>query len=149
VGGSTWAAVGTATTSSTGTWSSTVKPAANTEYRATFAGSSPYLASTSGTTSVLVSPRITRALSSTSVRLGGKVTFSGKVSPAHKGKTVYLQFLQAGKWVTKKSATTSATSSYTLVLKPTSSKDFSWRVYLPKHADHAAAYSAKILLTVR
>ncbi len=150
VGGTTWSAAGGATTTSTGGWSLAVKPTANREYRATFAAASPYLASTSGTTStVLVAPKITRKLSATTVKLGAKVTFSGTVSPAHKGKTVYLQFLKAGKWVNKKSATTTSTSTYKMALKTTSKTDFRWRVYLPKHADHAAGYSGKILLTVK
>ena len=149
VGGSTWATVGTASTASTGAWSSTVKPKVNTEYRATFAASSPYQASTSGTATVLVAPKITRKLSASTVKLGAKVTFTGTVAPAHKAKTVYLQFLKAGKWVTKKSATTSSTSTYRISLKAGSRKDFAWRVYLPKHADHAAGYSAKIVLTVK
>jgi hypothetical protein len=50
------------------------------------------------------------------VKLGAKVTFTGSVAPAHKGTTVYLQFLKAGKWVTKKSATTTSTSTYRISL---------------------------------
>jgi hypothetical protein len=149
VGGSSWSTAATASTTATGAWSSTVKPSVNQEYRATFAASSPYLASTSGTATVLVAPKITRKLSSSTVRLGTKVTFTGSVAPTHKGKTVYLQFLKAGKWVTKKSATTSSTSTYRIALKAGSRTDFAWRVYLPKHADHAAGYSAKVVLTVK
>jgi len=148
VGGSTWSTAATTSTTSTGAWSAVVKPTASREFRATFAASSPYLASTSGTATVLVAPKITRKLSATKVKLGTKVTFTGSVAPAHQGKTVYLQFLKAGKWVTKKSATTSSTSTYRISVKAGSRTDFAWRVYLPKHADHAAGYSAKIVLTV-
>ena len=38
---------------------------------------------------------------------------------------------------------------YKIVLKTFSKTDFAWRIYLPKHADHAAGYSAKITLTVK
>jgi hypothetical protein len=97
----------------------------------------------------MVAPKITRKLSATKVKLGTKVKFTGSVSPAHKGSKVFLQRLQAGKWVTKKSATTSSTSTYKLVWKTDSKKDYAWRVYLPAHVDHAAGYSRKITLTVK
>jgi hypothetical protein len=126
-----------------------VKPTASREFRALFGAVSPYLASTSSTTAtVQVAPKITRKLSANGVKLGTKVTFIGIVKPGHAGKTVYLQRYESGKWVTKKSTTVSSTSGYTLRWKAASHKDFAFRVYLPKHADHAAGYSAKITLTV-
>jgi hypothetical protein len=149
VGGSTWGKATTATTNSSGGWAAVVEPSKNREYRASFAAAAPHGASTSGTTTVFVKPKITRKLSDTTVKLGAKVTFSGKVRPAHKGKTVQLQRKQGTKWVTKKQATTSATSTYRFVWKTDSKTDYRWRVVLPKHGDHAKAISAKILLTVR
>jgi hypothetical protein len=144
-----WSAAGSATTSSTGAWSLTVQPTTNREFRAVHNATSVYGASTSGTATVLVSPKITRKLADSTVKLHARAIFTGKVSPVHKSKTVYLQRLQAGTWVTKKSTTTSSTSTYRLVWNTDSRKDFRWRVYLPKHADHAAGYSKKILLTVK
>jgi hypothetical protein len=150
VGSSTWATTTTATTSSTGGWSAVVKPTANREFRALFGAVTPYLASTSSTTAtVLVAPKITRTLSANNIKLGTTVKLVGLVKPGHAGKTVYLQRYESGKWVTKKSTTVSSTSGYTLKWKATSHKDVACRLYLPKHAVHAAGYSAKITLTVR
>jgi hypothetical protein len=149
VGATSWTTAATVTTTSTGGWSATVKPTENREFRAVFAAATPYTASSSGTTTVLVAPKITRKLSATTVKKGAKVTFTGTVSPAHKGKTVALQRLQSGTWVTKKSATTSTTSTYKLVWKTDSTKDFRWRVYMAKDAQHVAGASPKILLTVK
>ena len=59
-----------------------------------------------------------------------------------------MQRLEAGKWVTKKSAKVSSTSGYTFHWKATTRTDYAFRVTLPAHADHAAGYSKKITLTV-
>jgi serine protease len=136
------------TTSASGTWSVAVKPSANRQFRLVFPEASPDGGSVSSVATVLVAPKITRKLSDTKVALGAKVKFTGKVSPAHRGKTVYLQRLKAGNWTSVKSTRTTSCSTFTIGLKASSRKDFAWRIFMPKDASHVAGHSAKIVLTV-
>jgi hypothetical protein len=148
-GTTTWAKVTTVTTGTTGTYTATVKPTVNREYRTVFAGTSSNQASTSSTAKVLVRPKITRHLSANNIGVGRRVVFSGSVAPAHRGKTIYLQRMKDGKWISLKSAQTSATSTYSIALTTRSHRDFAFRIMLPAHADHAAGYSPKVKLIVR
>jgi hypothetical protein len=147
-GATVWSALSTVHTSVSGGWTITTKPGANRSYRAMFAGDAGDRASTSAIVTVTVRPKITLNLSDSKVRLGATVKFTGSVAPQHKVRTVSLQRWQGGKWVTKKTATLGSTSRFSIAWKTTSTKDFSWRVVLPKHSDHAAGVSPSRKLTV-
>jgi hypothetical protein len=148
-GSASWANVSNSTTSSNGEWSVSVKPTSNLEYRVVFAGATPHTASTSPTTKVLVAPKVTAKQSAKKVQLRKKVIFTGKIRPAHKASTVELQRLQGRKWVTKKKAKTTSKSTFRIVWKTDSTKDYYWRVRIPAHADHAASYSSARKLIVK
>lgn len=147
--GTKWTTVATVSTRAGGIWTAAVRPGANRSYRAVFAGSAGTLTSTSRPVIVTVRPSISLKLSASKVRLGRTVTFSGTVAPSHTGRLVSLQRLHHGKWVTKKSVKLNKKSKYSITWKVTSRADYTWRVVLAKHSDHAAGASRQLKLTVR
>jgi len=126
-----------------------LKPTANREYRAVYAGGQADLASSSETRLVGVKSKITRALSANNVRIGRVVTFTGLVSPSHAGKKVLLQRKRSGGWVTVKSSSLSSRSGFAIRYRTRSHQDWYWRVTFPGHADHVTGISAPIKLRVR
>jgi hypothetical protein len=147
--GKTWTTLATVSTQAAGAWATTVRPSTNRIYRAVFAGSPGTRASTSKSVVVGVRPHISLNLSKSKVRLGKTVTFSGTVAPSHKGRLVSLQLFHHGNWVTKKSAKLSKRSKYSVAWKVTSRTDYTWRVVLRRHSDHAAGVSRRLKLTVK
>ena len=147
-GATSWNALTSVATSATGSWRATFKPAANRSYRAVYAGSANMLPTTSGVVAVTVRSKVTLGLSKAKVRLGAHMTFSGVVTPNHKGSRVSLQRLQGHKWVTKKTAKLTSRSKFSVAWTTNSTKDFSWRVIVPKYKDHAAGASPNRRLTV-
>jgi hypothetical protein len=92
----------TATTSTTGGYSFSVKPGVNTRYRVTV--KKPSL--TSSTTAVRVRVRVSLGVSTLTPRSGQLVRFSGTVTPAHNGKLALIQRrTSTGSWRTVARAT--------------------------------------------
>jgi hypothetical protein len=148
-GSTSWSGGIKTTTSSTGTFAMALKPTANREYRAIYAGGQADLACASETRLVGVKTKITRAVSANNVRVGKVVTFTGTVSPSHAGKKVLLQRKRSGSWVTVKSTSLSSRSGFAITYRTRTHQDWSWRVTLPGHADHVTGLSAAIKLRVR
>jgi hypothetical protein len=80
--------VATTTTANNGGFAVTVKPGATTRYRATVRTSPPQ---TSNVVTVGVRLRVGIVLSDPTPRRGARVTFSGRVYPAHDGALVSIQ----------------------------------------------------------
>ena len=78
----------TATTAQNGTYSLTVKPRANTQYRVVASTSPPV---TSPAKLVLVRIRVGIRVSDNTPRRGSRVRFSGSAFPAHDGRRVQIQ----------------------------------------------------------
>ena len=148
LGATAWTALSTVGTSASGGWATAVRPGANRSYRAIYAGDAGDRASASATVTVTVRPKITLKLSKSKVRLATKVSFTGSVTPTHKGMRVSLQWLRHGKWVTKQTAKLSSTSKFSIVLKTFSRTDYFWRVVLSAHSDHVAGVSPSLKLKV-
>ena len=88
----------TATTAANGTYSFSVRPAQNTQYRVTAQASPPV---TSAPRLVNVRIRVGFRLSDRTPSRGARVRFSGSVLPAHDGRTALIQRRSAtGRFVT-------------------------------------------------
>jgi len=93
-------------------------------------------------------PKLTLKLSSSTIRYGSSVTFSGTSTPYFAGQKVYLQRYASGAWRSVTSRTLSA-SGYRFSYKPTSRTDYRWRVWTPAAYGRPAGASASLLLTVQ
>ena len=145
----TWTLVGTVAASGAGgAVSFTHAPLWNATYRWQFNGAGSVVGVTGGTVAVNVLPGITSVLSATTVKLGGSVKLTGKVTPAHPGATVTLQWLDGTSWRNMTTAKLSVTSAYTFTIKPTKKGSISYRVHMATDAEHTAAASPARALAV-
>ena len=87
VGSTTWSTVASTTTTSTGTYAFSTKPAVNTRYKVGYLGSGSAGGAESATVTVGVAPSVSIAASRSSLYYGGTVTFSTTVRPGHAGRT--------------------------------------------------------------
>ncbi|MFU8854683.1 S8 family serine peptidase [Micromonospora sp. SL1-18] len=142
-GASSYAQLTTVTSGTSGALAYTHKPSKIVSYQWIYQGSPTYAGSVSSLRTVNVATLVTATLSKTSFRLGRTVTLSGKVSPSHSGKTVYLQRLVNGKWKNITSKKLSSSSSYSFTIKPTKRGTYSYRVYKAADTDHIAGASPK------
>ena len=99
-GASAYTALGHAVTSSTGTWSVSVRPTSTTRYYATFAGSSSARASRSATMTLSLRPRVTVTSPKTGADVtAGTIVVSGRTVGVHRGVKVVLQLRGSdGRW---------------------------------------------------
>ncbi|MEV6266562.1 S8 family serine peptidase [Kribbella sp. NPDC051936] len=135
-------------TSSTGTLSLTHKPLVSSVYMLTFPGNGMLMGTRTADVTVQVRPVISAALSPASIRLGGTTAFSGYVTPAHAGQTVYLQQYGSKVWKSIASVKLSTSGKYAFGIKPAVRGQIAYRVYFPGDADHAPAYTVNKILTV-
>ncbi|MFI7574495.1 hypothetical protein [Micromonospora sp. NPDC049497] len=136
-----WTLITTLTTSSNGGVTYNHKPSWSLDYKWVLRDSSTHLGSESGARAVGVRADVTATVSRTSFALGGSVTMSGSVSPAHAGQRVYLQQNVNGVWSTVASATLSSTSSYVFTVTPSTRGTHTYRVYRPADTDNLAGQS--------
>lgn len=123
------------TTSSTGFFRlDGVKPAKNTDYRATFAGDAGYESCASTLERVNVKAIVHLKLSTTSVKLGRGVTISGSVQPSHTG-SVKLKIKRNGVKVAEKIVTLND-SKYRFVYKPAKTGSYSAVASFAGDKDH-------------
>jgi GH25 family lysozyme M1 (1,4-beta-N-acetylmuramidase) len=142
-----WHYLTTVTTSSTGTAAVTLHPSTNVGIRFRVAPSGNDLGTTA-TRSVTVRPRLTAALSATTVRVGGSVTMRGSVTPVLAGRTVYRQGYYGGAWHTWATATVSSSGTFRFVVTPTVRTTDVYRVFLPASTRLGSARSQTMELTV-
>ncbi|MBY8875992.1 hypothetical protein K7640_29615 [Micromonospora sp. PLK6-60] len=140
-GTTTWTLIATATSNSSGNLAYSHKPSWSLDYKWVYRNSTSYQGSESTLRTVGVKTTISVSLSRTSVALGGSVTLSGKVSPSHAGKYVYLQRYVNGRWTTVANRTLSSTSTYSFAVKPSARGTYTYRVHKPADTDHLAGYS--------
>ena len=131
----------TATTASNGSYSFSVKPPLNTQYRVV-AQASPGV--TSAPKLVVVRMRVGLTVSDSTPRRGSLVRFSGSVLPAHDGRLALLQKRSStGRFVTLARTTLrdagDARSSYSRRLRVSS--DGVFRVKVSGDADHVNGFS--------
>jgi len=88
--------------------------------------------------------------SATTVTAGGKVTFTGTVSPRPSSRYVYLQRRMVGstKWTTVKKVHTTRAGGYTVTVGTSSDADRYYRVYKAKQGSRKAGYSTGVQVIV-
>ncbi len=131
----------TAKTANSGTYSFAVKPLVNTQYRVV-AQSAPPVASAAKL--VRVRPRVGLSLSDTTPARGRLVRFSGSVSPAHDGRTAYIQRRSStGRFVTvaKTTLRDAGTAKSTYSRRVRVSSDGVYRVKVLGDVDHTNGFS--------
>ncbi len=135
-------------TTNNGMYTFAVKPTVNTQYRVV-AQTAPVV--TSPAKLVRVRIRVGLGLSDTTPARGSLVRFSGSVSPAHDGRTAYIQRRSStGGWVTVSRTTLrdagSAKSTYSRRLRV--SRDGVYRVKVLGDGDHTNGFSRMRSLAV-
>jgi uncharacterized protein YkwD len=94
--------------------------------------------------------KVSIGASTTVAVVGGKVTFSGKVSPKPSKRTVYLQRRNVGStsWTTVTKFTVAKSGTYKVTTTLTSDRDRYYRIYKPKSSGRKAGHSRAIQLIV-
>jgi uncharacterized protein YkwD len=94
--------------------------------------------------------KVSIGASATVAVVGGKVTFSGKVSPRPSKRTVYLQRRNVGSttWTTVKKFTVKKSGAYKVTTTLTSDRDRYYRIYKPKSSARKAGHSRAIQVIV-
>jgi hypothetical protein len=133
-----FAKVTTATTSATGDYSTTQKPAVNTRYQARQG------ADLSGIITVLVRPAVSLRLSDYTPKRGQSVRFTGRVCPQHDGSSLSIQRHYSTGYRTIRKTTLrdipgSTCSSYRKTFRVF--RDGRFRAVIGGHADHARGIS--------
>lgn len=149
--GTTYDPVATATTSADGEYSFTVEPDRNTNYR-TVAKVDPERFSPNLRVSVRL--RVTRRVDDHTPARGQVVTFTGTVTPAHDGRSVYIQRrTPSGGWrtvaittLTDAGAADPDRSTYARDLRI--NRDGIFRVRVTTHGDHVGNKSRRVRLDV-
>jgi hypothetical protein len=142
VGTTTWSTVASTTTTSTGTYAFSTKPAVNTRYKVGYLGSGSAGGAESATVTVGVAPSVSIAASRTSLYYGGTVTFSTTVRPVHAGRSIILQRWSGTVWVTVTSRALSTTSTASGAIRPTARGTLRYRWMVAAHTDHLTGASA-------
>ncbi len=143
-----WSYLGSGRTSSTGLWSTRVRPLKSGALEARYAGDGDHNAATKRV-SVRVRHKVSWSSAATRVRRGARFTFSGSVSPSHPRRRVALQRrLSSGAWSTLAYATLSSRSRYSGVWRPRSAGAYHLRVILAGCTVHATGESGHRNLTV-
>ncbi len=88
--------------------------------------------------------------SATTVKVGGKITFSGAVSPKPSSRTLYLQrrYVDSTGWSTVKKFSAARTGRYTVATGFGNDRDRYYRVYKPKTSTRKAGYSNAVRVAV-
>ena len=131
------------TTDGDGYYEADLTPGSNFTWSAEAAG-----AASAGQT-IGVMPKLTLTLSHTRADGRWYEHFSGKVTPAHGGARVLVQFRTATGWHTAQAGTVDARSRYRVTWKvPNRTARYTLRVVLPAHADHSEGVSPMATLRV-
>jgi predicted CXXCH cytochrome family protein len=144
-GSTTWAAVNTGLTNDAGEFAVAVSPTGTTSYRARWTpkDAATYVYSTIGT--VVFDSKTTIAASATTLRYGGTVKLTGKVTPSHAGRQVRIMYrVGTGGWRALKTVTLSSTSSYSYSLRPSSRGYWYFSALFAGDASHAGSASATV-----
>jgi len=148
IGAASFTTVGTATTDESGVYVLSVKPSKGAYYYASYAGGTGMMGRSTSSVLVSVKPKVSLALNDSTATRTQTVYFSGTVSPNAKYQTVYLQRYVSGKWLSAKSMKLTSTSTFKFAWKPTSSADYSFRVYVPALTGYLAGYTVNKKLTI-
>jgi len=149
--GAGYDALKTTATDGNGDYTVSDTPDRNTNYRVV-ANTTPEARSDNLTVGVRM--RISRKVSDRTPARGQVVTFSGKVKPAHDGRTVLIQRRRAnGTWRTVAKPTLKAPTAYAIGVSVYSrglriNRDGVFRVRIKSHADHIGNTTRTVRLNV-
>jgi hypothetical protein len=133
----------------TGQFTFTHKTLRTSEYRVLYAGDSGFFGAASQRHAMPVAPKVTSALSTTSMRLGSTARLSGSVAPKLAGRAVELQRRRAdGTWGVVATQKLSDTSTYRFSIKPTKRGTSAYRVRIRAQAPYAKGVSPARTLKV-
>lgn len=144
-GATAWTALGTRTTSASGTATLSHTPAANAEYRATYAATDSYDAAQAART-VGVAARVAAKVNIAKALNGTAITISGTVAPAHTGSVTLQRATSTGGWTNVGTASLSS-SAFSVTLRPGATGGYRYRVLRAADADHAAGPSGTVTYT--
>lgn len=147
-GADTWTPVADVNVDASGSFSQSVTPTVNTDYRAVYSGD-PDNSSVSSTATVSVAMKVRVRVSHKKMLAGRRVMFSGAVLPSHVGYPVELQLRQSdGTWLTLQTKTLDDASSYGFRWKSQDPGVYVMRVYADGDATHVDGWSKRITITV-
>ena len=152
-------AAGSAKTNGHGQATISVHPKTNTAYEFAFNGNGTYAAAPNSSSGVVsVAQRVTASLSASTVAHGHAISVFGTVSPNESGKSVVLEELKSGKWVSlgisariknqRLPGSSAKTLGYVLSYAPAASGHEKLRVTRAKTAVNAAGGSHTLSLKV-
>lgn len=147
-GTGSWSTLGTVTVGAGGSFSKAITPTDNTDYRAVYSGD-PDLASTSTTTTVEVAMAVKDRASAKKVKSGGKVLFSGAVTPSNVGGTVELQQKVHGVWTIIQTHQLDAQSSFGFRWTAGDAGKYQFRVLAVGDGTHVDGVSKIAKVTVK
>ncbi|MFL6136313.1 MAG: trypsin-like serine protease [Frankiaceae bacterium] len=93
-------------------------------------------------------PRLSIALSASSVPVGSSVTLRGRTSALYSGETLYRQGYYGGAWHAWATTSVRWDGSYSFTISPTVRTTDHYRLWLPANGAHPAGASATVALTV-
>lgn len=141
-------AIGTVSTSATGTYTFPVAPRLTTRYSVVYAGGAGWAPATA-TTLMAAKVNVTTALSKAAVSRNSKVILRGGVSVAAAGRTVTRQRWYANAWHNGPGAKVGKTGHYTFTVTPTTKGKTKFRVLLTSRPGLTGSFSPTVILTVR
>ncbi|HYN74574.1 MAG TPA: hypothetical protein VEV13_00070, partial [Candidatus Limnocylindria bacterium] len=144
----TWAAVASGTTSSTGTMSALRKPTRTGYWRLWVGGSWSRYSAQTEQNRTLVRTKVVAGLSRTSVTKGSTVTVKGTIAPAVTGLVVQRQRLVGGSWVDAGPTATTVSGKFALPVVASSRGTFTYRVKVSGAVYRGNGYSPRMILTV-
>ena len=148
-GTTAWTSIGTATSAADGRLTKTFTPQWSAALRWRWAGDGAYAASTSPPAGLTVKGRVATVLSPTTIPRGGTARINGSVAPSHPYGRIALQDWVTGVgWRTLGTVPMSATSTFSLIQRPTSPGVRKYRVLWLGDADHYQNNGPTVTLTV-
>lgn len=152
-GEDSWTDTGqTATTAGDGSYSFTVSPEENTQYRTAYVGDSSNGSAYSQPVAVEVATKVTLHPKRSVITRPGSVLLTGLVAPNHRGQVVKVQRLASQQWRTVARVFLDSDSFYKYRVRMTGSDPQGttlWRTVKPNGLDHARGVSRTVSIIVR
>ncbi len=147
-GATSWQKVAESTTNKDGIVSFAASPAANVDLAVVFRGITTYDAAESRAVEVLVRPRVTAKLSSSSSPVNRSVEYSGVVQPSHAGEIADVQDMTEHGWQTFGHQRLSKSSRFAFSVYSSSRGSFRIRLFVPAGHGDIAGWSSPSTLHV-
>ncbi|HET9516102.1 MAG TPA: fibronectin type III domain-containing protein [Actinoplanes sp.] len=143
-----WTTVGAVTTGADGSWSRSVKPPVNTQYRVAFAGGVSRMGSVSVTRTVTVRYAVTAKPSNRKPQAKKKIKITGTVTPARTSTVVVLERLVGEEWVKLTTTETTLKGAYS-ISRAFTKGTWKLRVRVPATQYNAEQTSARMTVKAR